>query len=106
LIALLRSVAFGWRQESIAKNAQAISALGQSLYERVRVLSGHFQEMKRGIDRTVVGYNKAVSSFETRVMVSARKFKELGATSSKEIDPLILIDQTTQGLSLVDPDSD
>lgn len=106
LIALLRSVSFGWRQENIAKNAQAISLLGQTLYERVRVLTGHFDEMKRGLERTVAGYNKAVSSFETRVMVSARKFKELGSTGGKEIEPLTLIDQIPQSLSLSDVDGD
>ena len=101
LIALLRSVSFGWRQENIAKNAKAISLLGQELYERVRVLSGHFQEMKRGIDRTIQGYNKAVSSFESRVLVTTRKFKDLGATSGKEIESLVQIDQLAHEIGAV-----
>jgi len=98
LIALLRSVAFGWRQEAIAKNAQEISALGQNLYERIRVLSNHFGDMKKGLDRAVDGYNKAMSSFETRVVVSAKKFKELGVSQEKEIIPTELIDKTPKSL--------
>lgn len=88
LIALLRAVAFGWRQELIVESAQKMGELGKSMYDRVRILAEHFSEMKKGIERTVDAYNKAVGSFETRVLIAARKFKDLGATNDEDIPTL------------------
>lgn len=100
LIALLRSVAYGWRQELIAKNAQEISSLGKDLYGRLRAFMSHFEDMRKGLDRAVTSYNSALGSFESRVMVSARKLKELGASTELELETLEPIDRITRELKL------
>src|SRR6195256_6541600 len=99
LIALLKAVAYGWNQEKLARNAQKISALGKELHERLRNLAGHITSVGTGLDRAVESYNKAVGSLETRVLVSARKFAELGASVADDIPELEPIETTARALS-------
>jgi DNA recombination protein RmuC len=100
LIALLKAVAYGWNQEKLARNAQEISALGKDLHDRLRSLAGHLEAVGKGLDRAVESYNKAVGTLESRVMVSARRFAELGAPVTDEIPEIEPIETTTRTLAL------
>jgi DNA recombination protein RmuC len=78
LIALLRTVALGWKQETMAENAREVQKLGSELYERLRVMTGHMQSLQRSLTMSVESFNKAVGSLESRVLVTARRFPSLG----------------------------
>lgn len=81
LIALLRTIAYGWQQDALADNARLVQKLGVDLYDRLRVLSGHLGRLHRGLTSSVEAYNDVVGSLESRVLVTARRFPELGVTS-------------------------
>ncbi len=98
LIALLRAVSFGWRQELLARNAEEIRALGQALHDRLRTMAEHFVDVRKGLERAVESYNKGMRSFESRVLVSARRFKELGAATGEEIPGVEGIDRLPYGV--------
>ena len=100
LIALLKAVSYGWRQEQMATNAQEVSKLGKDLYDRLRTFTSYFADIGRGLDRALDSYNKGVGSLEARVLVTARKFKERGAIAGEEIEILEPIDKSTRALSL------
>lgn len=98
LMALLRAVAFGWQQEKIARNAHEISDLGRQLYDRIRVMAEHFEEVARGLTRSVEAYNRAVGSLESRVLVTARRLKEKGISAPEDLPELEVIDHTARSL--------
>jgi DNA recombination protein RmuC len=83
LVALLRTVAHTWQQETVAESARAISKLGRELYDRLGVFATHFAKVGRGLETAVGAYNQAASSFETRLLVTARKFPEHGVTADE-----------------------
>jgi DNA recombination protein RmuC len=108
LIALLKAVAYGWNQEKLARNAQQISNLGKELYDRLKIVGSHVKTVGKELDSAVEAYNRAVGSLESRVMVSARKFAELGAAVTEEIPELAPIEKTTRNLTFefADPEAE
>ena len=101
LIGLLRAVAYGWRQEAIALNAREISDLGAELYKRISDLGGHWIDLGKNLARTVEAFNSAVGSLESRVLVSARRFRELGATpSALEIEVLEPVEKSPRSVKV------
>jgi len=99
LIALLHAGAYGWRQERIADNAAQISELGRQLYDRLRTLGDHFNDIGRSLKRATDTFNKAVGSMESRVLPAARKFRDLGAATGDDIGVLEGVDQLPRELA-------
>ena len=98
LIALLKAVSYGWQQESLAANAEAISRLGKDLYERIAKLADHFTSLGKSLDRATHAYNEAVGTLESRVLPGARKFRDLSISSKTEIPELAENTQITREL--------
>jgi len=85
LVAILRTVEHGWRQHGIEENAERIHDLGRELYDRLVTMTDHFTKVGTHLGRSVEAFNKAIGSYESRVMVTARQFHELGAGTAKEM---------------------
>ncbi len=96
LIALLRAVAYGWQQDKLAENAQAISRLGRELYDRLRILAEHVGHVGKNLDRAVESYNRMVGSLDGRVLVTARRFAELGLDPGKAIPELAPVERMSR----------
>jgi len=87
LIALLRTVAHGWREQTIGEQAREVHRLGRELHERLGTMAGHLDKVGRSLAGAVTSYNSAIGSLEGRVMVSARRFSELGVVTEPLISP-------------------
>jgi DNA recombination protein RmuC len=105
LIALLRAIAYGWREQLVAENAERIKDLGKQLYDRVVTFAEHLSEIAKGLERANRAYNNAVASFDNRLMPSVRKFKEMGVGSSAEVPEIDPVETSPRPL-LSAPDSD
>jgi DNA recombination protein RmuC len=92
LIALLTTIAHSWRQETLTENFREVAALGRELYERLATFSGHLNEVRKKLDGAVQSYNQAAGSFESRVLVTARRMKDLNVTTAEELPPAETID--------------
>jgi len=103
LIALLRAVAYGWRQEALAENGQEVAKRGKELYERIAKLGEHCTDVGERLDKAVESYNKSVSTLESRVMVSARRFCDLKVgTEDSEIAALDQVENVPRVLQVED----
>ncbi|MEJ8280458.1 DNA recombination protein RmuC [Pseudonocardia spirodelae] len=98
LVALLRTVAYGWKQEALAHNAAQVHRLGRELHGRLATMGTHVAKLGRSLDAVVDSYNRTVSSLEARVLVSARKFTEL-QVSGAELTAPATVDRTPRGVS-------
>ncbi len=99
LVALLKAAAYGWRQESVSKNAEEIRDLGQQLYDRIATYLEHFEKVGHGLETATKSYNAAVGSLEGALIPGARKFAELGAKGSKELPAIGPIETTPRDLT-------
>jgi DNA recombination protein RmuC len=101
LIALLTTVAHSWRQEALTENFREVAALGRELYERLATFAGHLNEVRKKLDGAVQSYNQAAGSFEGRVLVTARRMKDLKVTTAEELPPAESIDTVPRVLKQI-----
>ena len=99
----------GWRQEQVAQNAIEISRLGSEIHERISKFVEHFLRVGKSLDQATAAYNSSVGTLESRVLVTARRFKELGATTHEELPEVTPIDRTARVMQtdlLMEPELD
>ena len=99
LIALLKAASYGWRQESVSKNAEEISLLGRQLHDRVAMFADSLDEVGRGLKAATKGFNGAVGSFEQMLIPSARRFAELGAKGAKDLNSPSVVDTAVRDVT-------
>ena len=103
LVALLRAIAYGWRQQTLEKNAAQIKKLGEELYKRMGVFTEHLQKLGKNLGMSLDTYNKAIGSLERQLMPSARKMEELGISSDSKIEAPNPIDKSPRELTPPSP---
>jgi DNA recombination protein RmuC len=96
LIGILKAVAYGWHQETVAQSAREVSALGRDLHTRLATLGDHFMTLGKRLDGAVAAYNQTVGSLERRVLPAARRFSDLGAGGPRDIPALDPVDKSSQ----------
>ena len=97
-VALLRAVAYGWRQEALAANADLIREVGEDLYQRLAVFTEHLSRLGGSLEGSVSAFNKAVGSFDSKVLPGARKFVDMGVTPKKTLEPPAPLEITPRGV--------
>ena len=102
LIALLKATAYGWKQQQLADDARTVRELGKDLYERLASFTGHLDDLRRNLERSVESYNRGVSSLESRVLTTARRFQELTAASEPEIPVLGPVETVPRSLQALE----
>ena len=102
LVALLRSVAYGWQQAAMSKNAELIRDLAKDLYKRLYSFSSHLQKVGKNLDDSVINYNKAVGSLERLVLPGVRKFTEMGVQAKEEIPRIDEIEKKTRDVPILE----
>jgi DNA recombination protein RmuC len=105
LIAILKSVYYGWQQEKVRESAQKIRDLGMELFDRLRVMAEHLNKVGTGLGQAVDAFNEVAGSFEHRVLVSARRFKDLGAASSKDLPEIEPVERAVRTLAPADDET-
>lgn len=107
LLSLLKGAAYGWRQERIAESAERISELGKDLHGRLGTMAAHFAAVGDALGKATLAYNRSIGSFESRVLVQARRFKDLGASVAEDIPELDSIPVAPRQLALpgIEPES-
>jgi DNA recombination protein RmuC len=101
LIALLTTIAYAWRQEALTENFREVAALGKELYDRLATFAGHLNDVRKKLDGAVQSYNQAAGSFESRVLVTARRMKDLNVTTADELPEAETIDTVPRVLKQI-----